>query len=259
MAATFKLTDEVRDVLNRSAIGNTTLKLPEQLDRKLYLAVNKVIAGAGGKWNRTLDCHIFPSDPRAVLGLAVATGEGVNVQQALQAFYTPEVVANRVIELAEIRAYQRVLEPSAGHGALAKLAVNAGGIVSCYEIDVEAVAKLRASSRIPGVSDFNLVAQADFLQVTWQHTRAFDAVVMNPPFTKNQAVQHVAHAFKFLKPGGVLVAIVPDNFWVKCTKATKPILDELEAAKDYEEKLPAGTFRESGTDVATRIIRLRHP
>jgi predicted RNA methylase len=261
MAATFKLTDEVRDVLNRSSIDGLTLKLPEQLDRKLYLAVAKVISGAGGKWSARLGLHSFSSDPRSVLGLAVATGKGVNVQQTLQAFYTPQAVAQQVIELAEIKLGMRVLEPSAGRGALALPAARAGGLVHCYEIDPVAAAELRLGlpSVFSGAFVFESVAQIDFLSDPIPVVDLFDAVVMNPPFTKGQALAHVSHAFHFLKPGGILVAIVPHNFWVKSTKKTKPMLDELVAATlVHQEEVPAGTFRESGTDVATRIIVLRH-
>jgi protein-L-isoaspartate O-methyltransferase len=253
MAATFKLTDEVRDVLNRSVIEGMTLKLPEQLDRALYLSVNKVIDGAGGRWNRRLGVHVFANDPRGILGLAVATGKGVNVQQTLQAFYTPQAVVHRMIELAEIRPGMTVLEPSAGRGALAAAARYAGAHVTCYEIDASVITELRERGFT--------VRQIDFLKVPWTAAALFDRALMNPPFTKGQAVAHVAHAFKFLKPGGILVGIVPDNFWTKATKATRPILDELAAAVGPEvgrnECLPTGTFRESGTDVATRIIVLR--
>ena len=44
---TFKISDEVRDVLARSTITATTVTLPPgQLERKLYEAVNKALAAA---------------------------------------------------------------------------------------------------------------------------------------------------------------------------------------------------------------------
>jgi hypothetical protein len=43
----FKVSDEVREVLARSTITPTSVKLPDgQLERKLYESVNKVLAGA---------------------------------------------------------------------------------------------------------------------------------------------------------------------------------------------------------------------
>ena len=50
---TFKISDEVRDVLARSTITETSVKLPPgQLERKLYEQVNKALTGSGGRWDR---------------------------------------------------------------------------------------------------------------------------------------------------------------------------------------------------------------
>ena len=51
------------------------------------------------------------------------------------------------------------------------------------------------------------VDHGDFLE----HTGQYDRVLMNPPFEKDQAIDHVRHAFEQLKPGGKLVAVVPGN------------------------------------------------
>src|SRR3546814_19124442 len=40
------------------------------------------------------------------------------------------------------------------------------------------------------------------------HYAPFDAVIMNPPFDRGRDCDHVRHALAFLKPGGVLVAIM---------------------------------------------------
>ena len=96
----FHITDTVRDVLARSTITATSLTLPEQLDRKTYDAVNKALSGAGGRWDRKAKAHVFNRDPREVLGLAVETGKATNVRTKLQAFYTPALLADRVIAAA---------------------------------------------------------------------------------------------------------------------------------------------------------------
>jgi hypothetical protein len=61
--STFKISDEVRDVLARSTITATSVKLPDgQLERKLYEAVNKALEGAGGRWDRKSKTHLFDRD-----------------------------------------------------------------------------------------------------------------------------------------------------------------------------------------------------
>lgn len=48
----------MRDVLARSTITATSVKLPEgQLERKLYEQVNKALAGSGGRWDRKSGTH----------------------------------------------------------------------------------------------------------------------------------------------------------------------------------------------------------
>lgn len=74
----------------------------------------------------------------------------------------------------------------------------------------------------------------------------FDNVVMNPPFYGRHYVKHVQHALKFLKPGGVLVAILP---------ATAHY-DHKELQGEWMD-LPVGSFSESGTNVPTGILKIR--
>lgn len=124
------ITPEVRAVLESSVIDATSLKLPSTpLDRKLYVAVNKVIEAAGGKWNKSLKAHVFSNDPRVELGLALESNVIVDKvkerKKERQAFYTPENIATTVAFLADV--WERdVLEPSAGHGALAAACIESG-------------------------------------------------------------------------------------------------------------------------------------
>lgn len=128
----FKISEDVQDVLRRCTISERgglgwTLTLPAtQLQRSLYVDVNKVLAGIGGTWSKKHKLHLFDHDPRESLGLTVATGKAVNEQQAFQSFYTPEALAKRVVELADIKPGMTVLEPSAGEGALADQVLQAG-------------------------------------------------------------------------------------------------------------------------------------
>mgnify|MGYP002133394579 CR=1 FL=1 len=53
------------------------------------------------------------------------------------------------------------------------------------------------------------VQRADFMAVPQEPL--FDRIVMNPPFSEGRAKAHTAHAFGMLKPGGVLVAVLPSG------------------------------------------------
>lgn len=263
--STFKISDEVRDVLARSTITATSVKLPDgQLERKLYEQVNKALAGSGGRWDRKSGTHLFDRDPREALGMAVETGKATNVRTKLQAFYTPPTLAARVVDAANLESGARVLEPSIGDGALARAICDALGndceIVG-YDIDDVAIGKARAS-----LNGKAIVSNYDFLAVectpggaqAGSNIRPVDAVVMNPPFTGGADMAHVTHAWGFVKPGGTLVAIMSPGWRTAKTKAAIEFRKLIATAvvSDVED-IDAGTFEH--TDIATVMLTLRKP
>lgn len=251
---TITLTPEVREVLQNAEIDGKSLKLIGLLDRKLYEAVNKVLVAAGGKWNRSAQAHLFTSDPREVLGLAIETGGIVDTKKALQQFDTPPGLAAKLIRLAAIDEGDTVLEPSAGLGNLATPARSANGIVYCVEVDDVRVQTLRKGGHI--------VTKADFLNLTpaklpYGWPTDFSRVVMNPPFTASQDIKHILHAWQFLQPGGVLAAITAPGWTFKDDRASRNFLNFVRDHLEHEEAIEAGTFSGAGTEVATRLIVLR--
>ena len=82
---------------------------------------------------------------------------------------------------------------------------------------------------------------------------------MNPPFAKGQDVEHVLHAWEFLTPGGVIAAIVAPGFKFRREKHFEAFRDLHEQHGQCEIDVEAGAFKESGTNVATRIVVWRKP
>ncbi len=246
MARAIQLSDDVRGVLERSVITGNSVRLPEgQLERPLYVAVDKVLKAAGGKWNRGMGVHVFPSDPREALGLALESGEITNQQQANQAFYTPADLANRIVQLADIGPGSRVLEPSAGEGALVGSAVGAGADIVAVEQNQKDYAILSTK-----FGDRATICLGDFLGFAPAGLGTFDAVVMNPPFTRGQEVVHVRHAMKFLKLGGVLVSVMSNGVTFRDTTAYRDLRDLGLTIIP----LPDDSFKASGTGVRTVLV-----
>ena len=81
----------------------------------------------------------------------------------------------------------------------------------------------------------------------------YDAVLMNPPFQNAQDMAHVTHAWGFVKPGGVLVAIMWPAWQAAKTKTAEAFRELVAsaAASDVED-IEAGTFE----DTAVRTIML---
>lgn len=270
---TFKISEDVRAVLARSEIVATpegwTLQLPpSQLDRGLYVAVNKVLAGAGGTWVRRDRVHRFARDPRETLQLAVERGVAVNEQQLLQRFYTPIDVANRLTDALGCQQGHRLLEPSAGEGALIDTIVRRQPSVSaasdvmraarCVEIDEVAAKVLQRKGYVVEVTDFLKLQPTAPLPHRWG-SASFDRIAMNPPFSGGADVAHVTHALRFLAPRGVLVAVMSLSVRTKRDKATTAFRTLLAQYRVDIEEIPAGAFHESGTEVATLLYRIEAP
>ena len=243
-----RIPEDVRPILARSTIAGNVLTLPEQLDRETYLRVDKALKAARGKWDRKAKGHVFPFDPRELIGEAVETGHVVDARRTLQFFQTPDHLARRMAELARLKPGDIVLEPSAGLGRIVRHLVAAGAQVEAVEIDPANCLTLRAMSGI------RCVVQQDFLDYAAAGASLFDAVVMNPPFANNQDIGHIRLAWDRLHPGGRLVAICSEGPFFRedaVARGFRAWLDEIGA---YSEKLPPETFRESGTGVNTRLI-----
>ena len=103
------------------------------------------------------------------------------------------------------------------------------------------------------------VSYRDFLDVTKKEIGTINRVVMNPPFTRHQDIDHVRHAYDLLDAGGVLVAIMCESTFSRSDKKSVEFRDFLGSVYAQTIKLEPGAFRESGTDVVTRIVKIRKP
>lgn len=232
--------------------GCWSFRLPErQLPRPLYLAVDKVLKGAGGKWHQGTRTHRFARDPRGLLRLAVSTGMAINRQQRDQAFFTPPEVADLLVgHLGDLTGCS-ILEPSAGEGALCDALIRAGAdrnLIQCCERDPDSASRLRAKGY--------LVWQADFLQLNPEESEHFDRLIMNPPFADRQDVRHVSHALRFLNLSGILVAVMSASTLTRSDRLTQDFRRSVSDLGGEWHPLPPGAFKESGTNVATTVLRI---
>lgn len=244
-----KISNSVLAVLSASEIDGNTLKMKSgQLDRKLYVEVNKILAAMGGAWNKKAGGHVFSEPPTEKLEQVLLTGE-ILPPQNFGYFPTPQGLAQKAVMLADVQPGMLILEPSAGTGAIAsevKKAVG-GDSVRCVEL-------LPDNCKVLKEQAYDVVVQADFL--TLKPVEMFDRVVMNPPFAKQADISHVEHAYKFLKPGGRLVAIMSSGVTFRENKKTVEFKDTL---KPMFRVNPDGAFKESGTMVNTVMAIIDKP
>lgn len=224
-----------------------TVAIPGRLDRKLYLEVNAALSALGGTWTRKLQAHLFPGDPTTALASVVGEGSFVDTKRELDQFFTPDPLAALIAERADV-AGRFVLEPSAGHGALAKAALAQGAAhVVCVDKDPACCAVL---GQLGAQVD---VCEDDFLAL--RPAGLFSRILMNPPFSGQQDIDHVTHAHALLPKGGRLVAVMANGVTFREDRKAKGFRALADRHGTIEE-LPPQSFRASGTDVHTVLVTL---
>ncbi len=243
-----KIEDDVLAVLSRAEAAGNAVTLTGQLDRKLYERTNKALEAAGGKWSHKAKAHLFEADAADRIEQMLATGSIEVPKDEFNFFPSPPAVVARLLALADIRPGMRVLEPSAGKGAIAYACADAGAAVDCYELMEANFVALAGDARLGPVRHMDFLAQAA--------EPSYDRVVMNPPFLKQLDIKHVLHALKFVKPGGLLVSVMASSVTFRDNKLTQDFRDLVRARGGDIEALPDGSFKASGTNVNTVIVTI---
>lgn len=165
-------------------------------------------------------------------------------------FATPEPVGFKMAEWANIQQGDKVLEPSAGHGAIARFFPDRTDVTMVepsYELSQRA-ALANGAARIVN-------ERFEDLHIS----NKYDAVVMNPPYGSGgkTAIEHVSKAAKHLRDGGRVVALIPRGGLAD--KRLETFLASEEAADLYmvaDIQMPASTFERAGTAVNTHVVVL---
>ena len=146
-----------------------------------------------------------------------------------------------MLELLPRNAGWYVLEPSAGLGAIADK-VNAS---VCVEKNEERARYLASKG--------HEVCHCDFLN-DYNPIYLFDAIYMNPPFEEGQDIVHVWKAYSLLENGGSLVSVMSEGPFFRKDKQAIEFRNWLKEKNGYSERLPEGSFKESGTGVNARLV-----
>lgn len=241
-----RIDDDVLVALSSASTDGNKASFP-QLDRKLYLRLNKVLEAIGGKWSRRDKAHVFEGDASERIDEAIQTGE-VLTNADLQFFPTPPELANRLVQLAEVSEDHSVLEPSAGRGAIVK-ALFAAGASQVWAVEQHEPFRRELAELV------ELLPETDFMQV--QDTM-FDRIIMNPPFSKRRDGWHVLRAWDLLAPGGRLVSVMSAGVKFR-EDAPYPAIRALAERCGSIEELPDDSFASSGTRVRTAVLVLNKP
>jgi hypothetical protein len=84
-------------------------------------------------------------------------------------------------------------------------------------------------------------------------------VMMNPPFARRADLAHVTHALRFVKPGGVLVAIMANGVTFHSYRETVAFRELVAASGGAITPLPDDAFKQSGASVRTVLVTIPVP
>jgi 16S rRNA G1207 methylase RsmC len=172
-------------------------------------------------------------------------------------FPTPPDVAKDLLQFASFDSLDRILEPSAGTGALIDAVLNQhpGAQISYCEINVFLLDVLRLKYEDSTNVSF---LERDFGEFHIRHQDLrFSAIIMNPPFEKGQDIDHLLRAHRLLAPNGVLAAIISEGAFQRTDKRAAAFRQFLASTNAVDSRLPSQSFKPSGTAVASRMIRIR--
>lgn len=229
-------------IVERPALASSVERVT--FDREIVLATELRDAeprAAAAKKRAAMEA-VEAVSPFAQMKEQLKTG-GVVVVQADQLFPTPDALADRLVALADVQNGHRVLEPSAGTGAIVRAIRRAApeADVTAWEINAEL-------ARASGATHMDFLLANENLR--------FDRVVLNPPFAGGADVEHVTRAFGMLKSGGRLAAIMSAGVKFRDDAKTKSFRALVAESGGQLEDLPEGSFANAGTNVRTVIVQL---
>lgn len=245
---------EVLRVLASLNIEDNEVRITEDLDRKLYLSVNKVLTRIGGKWNRKAKAHIFEKNPTELLN-AILDQKVLAPVVKTGYFPTPPKIIERMLELAELSkdGDQLILEPSAGQGHIADAICREAELPP---IEITVCEILPENNIILGEKGY--CPEGDFFsfaEICKEQSLFFDRILMNPPFEKQADLEHLATAYEILAEGGILVAVMSAGGFFRQNRKSKAFRNTFLDRAHFEQN-PAGSFKSSGTMVNTNLLKL---
>lgn len=239
--------DNIDEIIKSSKIeGNLLILPPTQLDRNTYLAVAKKLQFIGGKWNRGKGGFIFSTDPKELLPAIFGVK---NIKKDLQFFETPEDVCNYLLTFVPT-APKDILEPSAGRGAIVR-ALN----LQFPKANID-YCEISSINRKMFKGNANFIGE-DFLKLT--SPKQYDAIIANPPFAKNQDIEHFYKMYEVCKLGGYILSIMSNHWKLAENKKETSFRKFLEEKNAEVFDIEQGAFKDSGTLVSSCIVRLIKP
>lgn len=226
---------------------------------KKYLPNSKTEGTGGVQRDRQQQLNITPFERAKSYYYANQKKTSKNkAREGIDYYPTPEPIGYKMVEFADIKSGDSVLEPSAGHGAIARF----------FPEDTKNVA-IEPSSELANTIRLRFNKNGRVIESTFENYdvhNKFNEIVMNPPYgtAAKTAMEHLEKAFNHLRDGGRIVALLPagNSMGKRLDKWLNGVPNAKTKAEREGEKravimkkieLPSVTFERAGTRVVTDI------
>jgi predicted RNA methylase len=242
----------MENIIKKGKLENNIYYLPDvQLNRKQFSNIAKHFKFLGGKWKGgKTKGFVFDRD---ISSLSELLGNNIEKKKNLQFFETPREIANMLVKMAELKDCDKILEPSAGRGAIIKAIKDEGShFVDYCEIDDINLSYLKK------IDNINFVG-TNFLNYTVDRNNDFlyDKIIANPPFNKNQDINHIEKMYELLNNKGVLVSVASLHWKISNNRKETYFREWLKNVNAEIIELDEGAFKKSGTNIKACIIKIK--
>lgn len=240
---------DIRKIVNDSKI--LYVLSANSLTDDEYDEIKPSIEAIGGHWRERYKGFVFSYNPadrlQKLSSEPPVISEYRKWQDSTQYFPTPVSVVKRMLNICEINENTRILEPSAGRGAI--LDHIPCGHLQIIEPDPINCTYLKKKG-------YKVIPYSFEEAVEEGMIRPYNLVLMNPPFTRQRDIKHILLAYEGLEENGVLVSVMSENSLYYDKPLTINFRLFLKESNAEIIPLPYGSFAESSTYIDTVIIKI---
>ena len=214
---------------------------------------------AGAKYKS--NTFVFISDAQPFID-RLTGGEKVNIKKEFQFYGTPNKLADELVEMADIHDGDCVLEPSAAQGAIIKSIYKYQSRIMLSSNDkpcttIDYCELMDDNNKVlSGIIDKSRTSfiGSDFFKLEVKSPYMYHRIIANPPFSKNQDIDHIKKMYKHLLKGGRLVTIASNHWRNSMNKKECEFRYWIKKVKAKVSEIEAGAFKKSGTMTSSCII-----
>lgn len=203
-----KITTAQLNLLSRSSTLSNTVTAPENISEAEQEELKKVLRYFGGTEEKPgffLMPENIAADASKLISQLLLWADGKKISHNGDNYDRSEDLILECLRYGEIALDMmdlHILLPFAGSSTLVN-ELPAACIFTVQEDSTTGISDLRKMGLDPVTTPFSATAATEI--------EPADIILMLPPVGNNAEIQHIIHAWEFLKPGGVLVSLISES------------------------------------------------